>query len=51
MKYKIIFVFMIAAVFVLAGRSDQYFSGNLESDMAYAQVKQLNEETEKAREE
>ena len=51
MKFKVIFVFMIAAVFVLAGRSDQYFSGNLESDMAYAQVKQLDDETEKAREE
>ena len=51
MKFKIIFVFMIAVAFLLAGRSDKYLAGNLESGMAYAQVKQLDEETEKAREE
>ena len=50
MKFKIIFVFMLAVVFLLAGSSDKYFAGNLEPGMAYAQVKQLNEETEKARE-
>ncbi|MBT6410721.1 MAG: hypothetical protein HOK16_14750 [Nitrospina sp.] len=50
MKFKTIFVFMLAITFLLAGRSDKYFAGNLEPGMAYAQVKQLNEETEKARE-
>mgnify|MGYP003960263355 CR=1 FL=1 len=50
MKFKIIFVFMLAVVFLLAGSSDKYFAGNLEPGMAYAQVKQLNEETEKTRE-
>ena len=33
------------------GRSDRYLAGNLEPGIAYAQVKQLDEETEKAREE
>ena len=51
MKFKIMFVFMIAVAFLLAGRSDNYLAGNLESGMAYAQVKQIDEETEKVREE
>ena len=51
MKFKIMFVFMIAVAFLLAGRSDKYLAGNLESGMAYAQVKQIDEETEKVREE
>ena len=51
MKFKIMFVFMIAVAFLLAGRSDKYLAGNLESGMAYAQVKQIDEVTEKAREE
>ena len=51
MKFKIIFVFMIAVAFLLVGRSDRYLAGNLEPGIAYAQVKQLDEETEKAREE
>ena len=51
MKFKIIFVFMIAVAFLLVGRSDKYLAGNLESGMAYAQVKQIDEETEKVREE
>ena len=51
MKFKIIFVFMIAVAFFLVGRSDRYLAGNLEPGIAYAQVKQLDEETEKAREE
>ena len=42
---------MIAVAFLLAGRSDKYLAGNLESGMAYAQVKQIDEETEKVREE
>jgi len=41
---------MLAVVFLLAGSSDKYFAGNLEPGVAYAQVKQLNEETEKTRE-
>ena len=49
MKFKIMFVFMIAVA--LAGSSDKYLAGNLESGMAYAQVKQIDEETEKVREE
>ena len=51
MKFKIIFVFMTAVAFLLVGRSDRYLAGNLEPGIAYAQVKQLDEETEKAREE
>ena len=51
MKFKIMFVFMIAVAFLLAGSSDKYLAGNLESGMAYAQVKQIDEETEKVREE
>ena len=51
MKFKIMFVFMIAVAFLLTGRSDKYLAGNLESGMAYAQVKQIDEETEKVREE
>ena len=51
MKFKIIFVFMIAVAFLLAGRSGKYLAGNLKPGMAYAQVKQLDEETENAREE
>ena len=42
---------MIAVAFLLAGSSDKYLAGNLESGMAYAQVKQIDEETEKVREE
>ena len=41
---------MIAVAFLLAGSSDKYLAGNLESGMAYAQVKQIDEETEKVRE-
>ena len=51
MKFKIMFVFMIAVAFLLTGSSDKYLAGNLESGMAYAQVKQIDEETEKVREE
>jgi flagellar motility protein MotE (MotC chaperone) len=51
MKSKIIFVFMIAVFFLLAGSADKYLAGNLEPDLAFAQVKQLDEETEKVREE
>ena len=51
MKFKIMFVFMIAVAFLLAGRSEKDLVGNLAPGMAYAQVKQLDEETEKAREE
>jgi flagellar motility protein MotE (MotC chaperone) len=51
MKFKIIFVFMIAAAILLAGGSEKDLVGNLAPGMAYAQVKQLDEETEKAREE
>ena len=42
---------MIAVAFLLTGSSDKYLAGNLESGMAYAQVKQIDEETEKVREE
>ena len=42
---------MIAVAFLLTGSSDEYLAGNLESGMAYAQVKQIDEETEKVREE
>ena len=51
MKFKIIFVFMIAVAILLAGGSEKDLVGNLAPGMAYAQVKQLDEETEKAREE
>ena len=51
MKFKIIFVLMIAVVIILAGGSEKDLVGNLAPGMAYAQVKQLDEETEKAREE
>ena len=51
MKFKIIFVLMIAVAFLLAGGSEKDLVGNLAPGMAYAQVKQLDEETEKAREE
>jgi len=42
---------MIAAAILLAGGSEKDLVGNLAPGMAYAQVKQLDEETEKAREE
>ena len=51
MKFKIIFVFMIAVAILLVGGSEKDLVGNLAPGMAYAQVKQLDEETEKAREE
>ena len=51
MKCKIIFVLMIAVAILLAGGSEKDLVGNLAPGMAYAQVKQLDEETEKAREE
>jgi flagellar motility protein MotE (MotC chaperone) len=51
MKFKIIFVFMIAVAILLTGGSEKDLVGNLAPGMAYAQVKQLDEETEKAREE
>jgi len=51
MKFKIIFVFVIAVAILLAGGSEKDLVGNLAPGMAYAQVKQLDEETEKAREE
>jgi flagellar motility protein MotE (MotC chaperone) len=51
MKFKIIFVLMIAVAILLAGGSEKDLVGNLAPGMAYAQVKQLDEETEKAREE
>ena len=51
MKFKTIFVFMIAVAILLAGGSEKDLVGNLAPGMAYAQVKQLDEETEKAREE
>ena len=51
MKIKITFAFMITVFFLLTGRSDKYIVGSLEPDMAYAQVKQLDEATEKVREE
>ena len=51
MKFKIIFVFMIAVAILLAGGSEKDLVGNLAPGMAYAQVKQLDEETERAREE
>ncbi len=46
MKFKIISIFLIAAGFILAGRS--YLAGNLES--AYAQVKQIDEKAGEVRE-
>lgn len=46
MKFKIIFIFLIATAFILAGRS--YLAGNLES--AYAQVKQIDGKAEEVRE-
>ncbi len=46
MKFKLISIFLIAAGFILAGRS--YLAGNLES--AYAQVKQLDEKAGEVRE-
>lgn len=51
MKYKIIFIFMIGLAFFLTGSSDKFLPVKLESGMAYAQVKQLDEETEEVREE
>jgi flagellar motility protein MotE (MotC chaperone) len=51
MKFKIIFVLMIAVAILLAGGSEKDLVGNLAPGIAYAQVKQLDEETEKAREE
>ena len=42
---------MIAVAILLAGGSEKDLVGNLAPGMAYAQVKQLDEETEKAREE
>ena len=51
MKFKIIFVFMIAVAILLTGGSEKDLVGNLAPGMAYAQVKQFDEETEKAREE
>ena len=51
MKCKIIFVLMIAVAILLAGGSEKDLVGNLAPGMAYAQVKQLDEETEKVREE
>lgn len=50
MKFKVMIVFLIAGALVLTGRSEKYLSGELEPDMAHAQVKQLDEETEKSRE-
>lgn len=49
MKSKTTLVFLMAAVFILAGRSNKYFFGNLEPEMVHAQVKQLDEEAEKVR--
>ena len=40
---------MLAVVFLLAGSSDKYFAGNLEPGMAYAQVKQIDEQAGKVR--
>ena len=42
---------MIAVAILLTGGSEKDLVGNLAPGMAYAQVKQLDEETEKAREE
>ena len=47
MKYKIIFVFLIAGALVVVGVPDKYLAGKLEPEMVYAQVKELDEETEK----
>ena len=49
MKLKIVYIFMVAMAFVLSGRFGTYLAGNLNSDMAYAQVKQLDKEAEKVR--
>ncbi len=46
MKFKIIFIFLIATAFILAGRS--YFAGNPE--FVYAQVKQIDAKAEEVRE-
>jgi flagellar motility protein MotE (MotC chaperone) len=51
MKYKIIVIFMVVATFLLTGSSDKYLPLSMEPGMAYAQVKQLDEETGKVREE
>jgi len=48
MKSKTVFIVLIAATFVLMGRS--HFAGNLESDKVYAQVKQIDEKAGKDRE-
>jgi flagellar motility protein MotE (MotC chaperone) len=51
MKSKILFIIMIAGAFFLTGSSDNYLAMKLEPGIAYAQVKQLDEETESEREE
>lgn len=51
MKYKLIFIFTVAIAFLLTGSSNKYLHIKLDPGMAYAQVKQLDEETEEVREE
>ena len=49
MKYKIFFIFMVAVAFYLTGGSDKFLAGKMEP--AFAQVKQLDDETEEVRKE
>ncbi len=49
MKLKMVFIFLAVVAFTLTGRSDKYFAGNLFPGLAYAQVKQLDENSEKDR--
>jgi flagellar motility protein MotE (MotC chaperone) len=50
MKLKIVIIFLIIAGFSLSGKSDNYIEATLAPSMAYAQVKQLDEASEKDRE-
>ena len=50
MKSKIIFIFLAMSAFILAGRADTFFTGKLSPNKAHAQVKELDEKTEKGRE-
>jgi flagellar motility protein MotE (MotC chaperone) len=51
MKFKIFFIFMVGLAFFLTGSSERFLPVKLEPGVAYAQVKQLDEETEDVREE
>ncbi len=50
MKLKIVIIFLFIAAFTLSERPDKYLAGPLAPSMAYAQVKQLDEESEQERE-